>query len=672
MKRVAVKIAGLLLVFGLLAAAISPRVHAQAAQSAASEDALRQVAGILAYIAGDYGGAVGPDRAILNQDELTEQVSLAKDADALAAQAGIAEGAGVRTTLAELRAVLDQVAAPQQVTAVCRRAHDQLVNDHHVALAPTSLPDRQRAASLYRSSGCNTCHGDDGSANTEAAAKLDPRPANFLDPERVAAVSPHRAFYAISYGVAGTGMTSYRTLNETDRWSLAFYVMSLRHDATLAKKGAATFAAASVEQSKSARALAMLTDDDLREALARNAHTKNEHATQSVLAYLRYAAPFEREAGGSLDGLQRGLQAGLTSYSKGDQAGARRLFVAAYLDELEPQEPVIRARSAELVGEMERTMLALREAAAVAGQQDVVAGHVATMERLIARAQAEKTTPTAALISALTISLREGLEIALLIGALLGLVRKRGHAELVRFVHAGWLLAIPAGLLTWWLAGSVLGGLERELAEGIAAIAAALMLLGVTHWLLGQLTAKRFMGFLGGQFSSTLAGSASATPGGDGMRRAKLGVLGLSFVAAYREAFELVLFFQALLLDAGDAQAHVWLGVALSVVLLAGAAFALKLIGQRLQPRPFMLASSGLLAVLAVVLIGKGTRALQEAGVIGISTLGQFSVPTLGFHATTQGLLAQGSILALLIGSALWAWREDQRPPPPVVPTAAE
>lgn len=670
MKRVAVKIARFLLIFGLVGGAMVRTAHAQGPQSAAGEDALRQVAGILAYIAGDYSGAVGPDRAILNQDELTEQVSLAKDADALAAQAGIAEGAGVRATLSELRAVLDQVAAPAQVTAVCKRAHAQLVKDHRVALAPTSLPDRQRAASLYRSSGCNTCHGDDGSANTEAAAKLDPRPANFLDPERVAAVSPHRAFYAISYGVAGTGMTSYRTLSDADRWSLAFYVMSLRHEATLATQGAATFQTASVGQSKSARALAMLTDDDLRHVLTHNARTKDERAIDGMLAYLRYAAPFEHEAGGSLDGLQRGLHAGLTSYRNGDQAEARRLFVAAYLDELEPQEPVIRARSAELVGEMERTMLALREAAAIAGQQDVVAGHVATMERLIARAQSEKTTPTAALISALTISLREGLEIALLVGALLGLVRKRGQAELVKFVHAGWLLAIPAGLVTWWLAGSVLGGLERELAEGIAAIAAAFMLLGVTHWLLGQLTAKRFMGFLGGQLNSTLAGASPTTQPEHGLRRAKLGVLGLSFVAAYREAFELVLFFQALLLDAGDAQAHVWLGVALSVVLLVAAAFALKLIGQRLQPRPFMLASSGLLALLAVVLIGKGTRALQEAGVIGISTLSQFSIPTLGLHATTQGLLAQGSIVAMLVASALWAWREDQRTG--AAPTAAE
>lgn len=636
---------------------VSPALQAQTPKERnAQQDALRQVAGILDYIAGDYRAAVGPNRAILNADELTEQRSLAKDADALAQQAGIASGNGVRARLTELMAVLEQVGSPTQVADVCKRARETLVQQHGLTLAPTTLPDRARAASLYRSSACTQCHGDDGGANTEAAKKLDPPPANFLDPERVATVSAHRAFFAISYGVAGTGMTSYRHLSEADRWSLAFYVLSLRHDAQDAARGKAAFTAAGIDQAKSARALATLTDEELADKS--KAAGSNAGA---VFAYLRYAAPFEREAGGSLAGLQQALNAGLQSYEQGNQADARRRFVAAYLDQLEPQEPVIRARSPELVADMEKTMLALREAAALEGQASVIANHVSTMQRLIARAQSQKATPTATMISALTIALREGLEIALLIGALLGLVRKRGQAELVRFVHAGWLLAIPAGLLTWWLAGSVLGGLERELAEGIAAIGAALMLLGVTHWLLGQLTAKRFMGFVGGQLSATLAG-----------QQAKLGVLGLSFVAAYREAFELVLFFQALLLDAGDARAHVWLGVVIACVILVAASFALKAIGQRLQPRPFMLASSALLAILAVVLIGKGIRALQEAGVLGITTLGDFDVPTLGIHGTTEGMLGQGLLLALLLGSALWSWLQDRRDAATATPTAAQ
>lgn len=623
---------------------------------ATRQDALRQVAGILDYIAGDYRAAVGPTREILSEDELTEQRSLAKDADALAHQAGIAEGTGVRARLTELAAALEQVGSPDQVAQVCKRARETLVQVHGLTLAPTTIPDRARAASLYRSSACTQCHGEDGGANTEAAKKLDPPPANFLDPERVATVSAHRAFYAISYGVSGTGMVGYRHLNEADRWSLAFYVLSLRHTPRQAALGKQAFAAAAIDQAKSARALATLTDEELAERSRAAGH----NAT-AVLAYLRYTAPFEQEADGSLAGLQQALNAGLRSYQTGKHSDARRQFVSAYLDQLEPYEAAIRARSPQLVVAMEKTMLALREAAAQPGQEPVIAGHVATMQRLIAQAQSEKTTPTAAMISALTISLREGLEIALLIGALLGLVRKRGQAELVRFVHAGWMLAIPAGLLTWWLAGSVLGGLERELAEGIAAIAAALVLLGVTHWLLGQLTAKRFMGFVGGQLNATLAG-----------QQAKLGVLGLSFVAAYREAFELVLFFQALLLDAGDARGHVWIGVAIAAVILAAATFALKVIGQRLQPRPFMLASSTLLAVLAVVLIGKGIRALQEAGVVGITTLGGFDVPTLGIHATTEGMIGQGLLLALLLASAAWSWRQDRNRTPNPTPTAAE
>lgn len=620
---------------------------AAGAPTAEGADALRQVAGILDYIAGDYRGAVGPERQILNADELTEQRSLARDADALAAQAGIADRTGIRATLTELSSVLEQVGSPEQVAAVCKRARAVLIEQHGVTVAPTTLPDRTRAAQLYRTSGCTTCHGDDGGADTEAAKKLDPPPANFLDAERVASVSAHRAFFAISYGVSGTGMTSYRALSEADRWSLAFYVLSLRHTPELATRGKQSVASAAIEQPKSARALATLTDDELRESL------KNVGPdADAVLAYLRLVSPFEVAAAapGSLAGLRHALHAGLQSYRAGDRAKARRQFVAAYLEELEPQEPVIRARSVEVVTEMERTMLAVREAAALDGKADAIAAHVATMERLIDRAERQKTSPAAALIGALTITLREGLEIALLIGALLGLVRKRGQPELARFVHCGWLVAVAAGLLTWWLAGSLLGGMERELAEGIAAIAAALMLLGVTHWLLGQVTAKRFMGFLGGQFDTTLAGS-----------KAKLGVLGLSFVAAYREVFEVVLFFQALLLDAREAQGSVWLGVAIGTVVLVAATFALKLVGQRLQPRPFMLASSALLAALSLVLFGKGIRALQEAGVIEISSFAHFHIDALGIHATIEGALAQGGLLALLVASAAWAWRQNRR-----------
>jgi high-affinity iron transporter len=150
-------------------------------------------------------------------------------------------------------------------------------------------------------------------------------------------------------------------------------------------------------------------------------------------------------------------------------------------------------------------------------------------------------------------------------------------------------------------------------------------------------------------------------------RGAALGVLGLSFIAAYREAFELVLFYRALLLEAGAHASRVWLGAALGIAALLLVSFALKRVGQRLQPRPFMLMSGVLLALLAFTLAGKGVRALQEAAVLGITTLPLPDLPWLGVYATVEGLVTQSLVLLVLLASALWpllAARTNDQPQP--------
>lgn len=64
----------------------------------------------------------------------------------------------------------------------------------------------------------------------------------------------------------------------------------------------------------------------------------------------------------------------------------------------------------------------------------------------------------AAFVASLTIALREGLEVALLIAALLAFLRKSGQGHLTRLVHLGWVLAVPAGLLTFVAVGALLSG----------------------------------------------------------------------------------------------------------------------------------------------------------------------------------------------------------------------
>lgn len=609
-----------------------------------TDSALRQVAGILDYIGGDYRGAVGEHGEVLNDVEYQEQLSLVADAAALVAGAGLAADDPVRTGIAALADDLRARVLPAAIAARCRDARDAIVTRHGVVLVPKAPPNRAEGERVYRASGCAACHGADGGADTETARTLEPRPANFLDPERVATVSPHRAFHAITFGVPGTGMAAFPTLSDAQRWDLAFYVLSLRHAPEAVARGRALFAAAGRPLDASAQTLSALGEEDILAHLNSLASAADRAA---ALAFLRAAAPFEPASATNADAAygvaHARIDAALTAYRGGRRDEARRLLVSAYLDGFEPHEAALATRDATLVRQVEGAMLDLRESVARGASVADTEARADRVRALLARAASgHRADATTALLGALTITLREGIEAALLIVALLSIVRRQGLPRLARFVHAGWLLAIPAGTITWLALGSVLGGLERELAEGIASLVAAVVLLGVTHWVIGQATARRFMGMLAEQIDRAAHGRAAA-----------LGILGLSFLAAYREAFEVVLFFQALLLDAPGAEAQIGIGIAIGAVALALVAIALRAVGKRLKPRPFLLASSGLLALLALVLAGKGVRALQEAGVVPMHSLQLPELPLLGIHATVAGLVTQGVVLAVIAASAL-------------------
>jgi high-affinity iron transporter len=630
---------GITCLLALFAAPTASLVEAPAADAA-----LRQVAGILDYIAGDYRAAVGEDGAVLDDAEYREQLSLVSDAASLASQAGLAADDPVRRDLAALAQELAARRSPGAIASRCRAVRDAIVRTHRVVLSPRTPPRRDEGARLYHASGCASCHGEDGSADTETARTLDPRPANFLDPERVATVSPHRAFFAITFGVSGTGMTAYPALSDAERWDLAFYVLSLRHGPDRIARGRAVLSNAPPAFDVSPQGLSALGEEDI---LARLGGLRSAADREAALAYLRATAPFEAvaSAGGAngYDLARRRIDEALAAYRSGRRDEARRLLVSAYLDGFEPHEAALAARDPAFVREVERAMFALRDSVARGVASAEVEARGASAHALLARAAASRGADRAtAFAGALTITLREGIEAALLIVALIGIVRRQGLPHLARFVHAGWLLAVPAGAVTWFALGSVLGGLERELAEGIAALVAAVVLLGVTHWVIGQATAKRFMGALAEQIDRAARG-----------RMAALGILGLSFLAAYREAFEVVLFFHALLLDAAGAEAHVGFGIAAGAAALVAVALGLRALGKRLKPRSFLMGSGALLALLAFVLAGKGIRALQEAGVLSIRALPLPEMPALGIHATVAGLATQALVLGVIVLSAL-------------------
>ncbi len=124
----------------------------------------------------------------------------------------------------------------------------------------------------------------------------------------------------------------------------------------------------------------------------------------------------------------------------------------------------------------------------------------------------------------------------------------------------------------------------------------------------------------------------------------------LAFVLVYREVFETILFYAALWSQGG--QLAMVSGASLAVICLAGIAWALLSYSKRLPIAQFFSYSSILIAVLAVVLAGKGVAGLQEAGILGVRPFPHLPrIEVLGVFPTWEGLLAQIlTLTAVLVG----------------------
>jgi high-affinity iron transporter len=133
----------------------------------------------------------------------------------------------------------------------------------------------------------------------------------------------------------------------------------------------------------------------------------------------------------------------------------------------------------------------------------------------------------------------------------------------------------------------------------------------------------------------------------------------LAFIAVYREVFETILFFTAMAAD-NNIGALVAGGL-VGCAVLAAIAVAMLRFSRRLPIGKFFSYSSALVAILAVVLAGKGVAALQEAGLISIHPLANLPrVSMLGLFPTLQGILVQVATLGALAAGFAWNRRSSR------------
>ena len=132
--------------------------------------------------------------------------------------------------------------------------------------------------------------------------------------------------------------------------------------------------------------------------------------------------------------------------------------------------------------------------------------------------------PLSTFLGAFTILLREGVEALLVIVAMVAFLKKAERRDVLKYVHAGWIVALAGGGVTWAVATYVvnLSGASREMTEGFSAIFAAIVLLGVGIWMHQKSMAGRWQTYVREKLSSALN------------RRSALMLFILSFVTVYR------------------------------------------------------------------------------------------------------------------------------------------
>ncbi len=614
---------------------------------AASADDTRRFLLIVDYLGGDYAAAVQGGK-VVNAGEYQEMQSFS--ADALSLFASLPPPADrqaygqIQQKLSELQGFVQNKADPKDVAVLTGAIKRATVALYQVTTFPLKTPSLKRAKTLYKEN-CAECHGVDGSARTTKAKELKPPPSSFRDPSVMANLSPFKAFNVLSFGIPGTGMASFDAFSEQDRWSLAFYVFSLRFIPIEVMKGEALWRRRSQKGLGNLKTLATLTDGELLERLSSEESAPAE-ATRSTLAFLRGGLP-KRMVLDPLSYALAQLQHSVREVKEGNQEAAYQAILEAYLEGFEFVEPDLRATQPEKIPEIEKMFLMTRKA--LKGSDFAQALPLLTQlnDELIKVQKdfgSKPSSPTFAFFNSLAIILREGLEAALIVAAILALLRLSGQHGAMVYVHLGWIGAIGASVLTWLVAKFLItiSGSNRELIEGIASLLAAVVLFYVSYWLLAKLEAKKWTDFIRSKVETALSGGHV------------MALAGVSFLAVYREGFETVLFYQALLLSSSSAQGSVLLGFIVGLALLLVVIVAIFRAGLYFPLRYFFGFTSGLLYVLATIFAGEGVYRMQQVELLHKTSLDVPSFPILGIYPNLEGLLLQGSMLILFVASLLW------------------
>ena len=357
-----------------------------------------------------------------------------------------------------------------------------------------------------------------------------------------------------------------------------------------------------------------------------------------------------------IDQIRVKLDDSLNLYKLGEAQEALTTARSAYLDSYEKVEIPLRPIDPDFTLDMEIKFAELRNLIQSNARYEEVLKKTSEIksgldesERLVSGTGI--IAPSIAFSTSFSIIFREGLESALIIGAIITYLEASRNQRFKKHVYYGIIVAVGATAVTWFIAQYIIeiSGASRELIEAIAGISAVAVLFWVSFWVLNKIETKRWIEFVKAKvWKATTTGSVPV-------------FIMLSFFTVYREGFETVLFYQAILGFARYMEWYVIAGMVLGLAVIIGVALGVRKLGRKLPLRVLFGLTMGIGAYMSIAFMGNAIREFQEVGYIPtthmIGTIPRLDInlaTMTGIHPTLETVVAQLILLSIYIVGSLY------------------
>jgi high-affinity iron transporter len=207
------------------------------------------------------------------------------------------------------------------------------------------------------------------------------------------------------------------------------------------------------------------------------------------------------------------------------------------------------------------------------------------------------------MFESLIVTLREGVEAALMVGIIVAFLRKEGSERYLGAVWAGIVTATAASLAgAYLLRGAVL---NEEVFEGLLYVVSAILVATLLLWM------WRHSHALSGEMKGSLA-RILAREGAKGARSVALGLFLFTFLMIFREGIETVLFLSALSLTTTGLLSFLGATIGLALAVVFGVLFVRGSV--RIDLGRFFKITGIALLIFLLQLLLNGYHELSEAG----------------------------------------------------------